>query len=42
MAAAWVNCFPVEQKLLQGADKEGTLIIGIAGGHGHDVTESHN
>lgn len=35
--AHWTSWYPVRERLLEGADADGTLMVDIAGGKGHDV-----
>ncbi|KAI1810418.1 S-adenosyl-L-methionine-dependent methyltransferase, partial [Poronia punctata] len=36
---SWVKWFPVREKLLTGLREEGPLLVDVAGGRGHDITE---
>ena len=38
---SWVEWFPVQEKLLEGCSAQTPLLVDIAGGRGHDVTEFH-
>ncbi|KAK7964061.1 S-adenosyl-L-methionine-dependent methyltransferase [Apiospora saccharicola] len=38
---SWVEWFPVEEKSLQGYSTETPLLVDVAGGRGHDITELH-
>ncbi|KAK8029829.1 O-methyltransferase [Apiospora rasikravindrae] len=38
---SWVEWFPVQEKLIRGYDTQAPLLVDVAGGRGHDVTEFH-
>ncbi|KAK7993657.1 hypothetical protein PG989_007038 [Apiospora arundinis] len=38
---SWVEWFPVQEKLLKGCSSETPVLVDVAGGRGHDITEFH-